>query len=265
MAQIATDRFSIGNVLGTSFEILFRNIVPFGLIAIVFYGIPTTLIGLLANGDTSGDGPSPSGSEAADAVANAAVEGGAMLVVIVVGILVFTVFMVLYHFVAATFVWGTVQDLRGQRVSIGECLSWAFSVAVPVAMVALLVTLAVGIGMMLLIIPGIILMVMFYVAMPVAVIERPGITASLGRSAELTSGYRWNLFWMLVILIIINMVVGGVWQFVQPMTSFMAMPVSMIIDAFFTALYAVTSAVTYVTLRGLKDGMEVDQIAAVFD
>ena len=51
---------------------------------------------------------------------------------------------------------------------------------------------------------GINVAVMFWVAIPAAVVERPGILASLQRSRDLTRDNRWKLFGTLVVLVVFN-------------------------------------------------------------
>ena len=52
----------------------------------------------------------------------------------------------------------------------------------------LVMTLGILVGLMLLIVPGLILMVMWYVAVPVCVVERAGPIGSLGRSQRAHQG-----------------------------------------------------------------------------
>jgi len=59
--------------------------------------------------------------------------------------------------------------------------------------VALLEMLAIVGGFLLLVVPGIIVSLMLMVAVPVAIIERPGVMASLKRSAALTKGIKGQL------------------------------------------------------------------------
>ena len=71
-------------------------------------------------------------------------------------------------------------------------------------------TFAVLGGLTLLVIPGICLAVMWYVCVPVIVIERAGPLAALGRSRELIRGYGWSVFGRLVGLALIQSLVSSV-------------------------------------------------------
>jgi hypothetical protein len=62
-----------------------------------------------------------------------------------------------------------------------------------------LVMLLIMIGIMLLVVPGIIAMLLYLFALPVAVIERMGARAALKRSRELGKGFYWRNFGVLLV------------------------------------------------------------------
>src|SRR6185312_4906291 len=70
----------------------------------------------------------------------------------------------------------------------------------PLAAVSILFGVALAIGFILLIIPGLILMVIWSVVAPVTVLERPGPFAAFGRSRELVRGNGWQVFGVIVIV-----------------------------------------------------------------
>jgi hypothetical protein len=80
-----------------------------------------------------------------------------------------------------------VQDLEDGRRD--EELSALFSGVAPVfwplLAVAILAGLGIGVGLLLLIVPGLILMTIWAVVVPVCVVERPGVLASFSRSRAL--------------------------------------------------------------------------------
>ncbi len=79
--------------------------------------------------------------------------------------------------------------------------------------------LGIAVGLVLLIVPGVILALMWSLAVPVAVIEEETIGASLSRSAELTKGFRlrvlliWFLFliltWIVSLLLSVPAAIAG--------------------------------------------------------
>ena len=97
------------------------------------------------------------------------------------------------------------QDVRDGRVdlSIGQTLSAAWQVIWPVAGVSILAGLAIVVGLLLLIVPGLFLITIWAVIVPCIVIERARVFSSFGRSQGLVRGNGWNVFGILVITFLI--------------------------------------------------------------
>jgi hypothetical protein len=111
-----------------------------------------------------------------------------------------------------------VQDLRDGRadMSIRETVSAALPYIWPVAGASILAAVAISIGLLLLIVPGLFLITIWAVIVPVIVIERSGALASFGRSRELVRGRAWHVFGTLVlvylIMLVVNIVLGLVFR-----------------------------------------------------
>jgi hypothetical protein len=78
----------------------------------------------------------------------------------------------------------------------------------PLAGVSILYGIGVGIGFILLIIPGLILLVIWSVVAPVTVLERPGVFHAFRRSRELVRGNGWNVFGVILLVILAVAVVS---------------------------------------------------------
>jgi uncharacterized membrane protein len=102
-----------------------------------------------------------------------------------------------------------VQDVRDGRadLSISETVSAALPSLGAVAGASILAGIAITIGLFLLIIPGLWLITIWAVIVPVIVIERSGVFACFGRSQELVRGRFWHVFATLVLVFIIMLVV----------------------------------------------------------
>jgi hypothetical protein len=116
----------------------------------------------------------------------------------------------------------SVQDIRDGRadLSIGETVSAGTAVLLPVAGAAVLAGIAIGIGLILIIVPGLFLITIWAVIIPVIVIERAGALNSFGRSYQLVRGHGWHVFGTLVLAWIIQFVVSlvlGVLLFALPL------------------------------------------------
>jgi hypothetical protein len=102
-----------------------------------------------------------------------------------------------------------VQDVRDGRVdlSIGETVSAATRYIWSVFAASFLAGIAIAIGLALLIVPGLYLITIWAVIVPVIVLEGAGVFASFGRSYHLVRGRGWHVFGTLVLLFVILLVV----------------------------------------------------------
>ncbi|HEV7177208.1 MAG TPA: hypothetical protein VGN29_17030 [Solirubrobacteraceae bacterium] len=103
-----------------------------------------------------------------------------------------------------------VQDVQDGRRdhSVGELLRSVEPVFWPLVAVSILFGIGIGIGFVLLIIPGLILLTIWSVVAPVTVLERPGVFAAFGRSRELVRGNGWNVFGVIVIVFLTVVVIS---------------------------------------------------------
>jgi hypothetical protein len=103
-----------------------------------------------------------------------------------------------------------VQDEReGRReMTIADTVNAAMPFLVPVAIVSIVAGIAIAIGLILLLVPGLWLMTIWAVIIPVIIIERSGAFESFGRSQDLVRGRGWHVFFTLVLVYIIQLVVG---------------------------------------------------------
>jgi hypothetical protein len=248
--------FSIGRVIGDSFGVYARNFVSFtalalligviDLLLVVFYVAPAMMI---LDQDPELIDPTQ-------------INWGVIALGGVVTMIVNTL-------TQATIIYGTFQDLRGQRASIGDCIARGLSSIVPVIIGSILLSLGVGIGFILIIVPGLILLVMWWVYIPAIVLEGQGIIGAFGRSRALTRGRRWHIFGLLFIVGIVMWVVGIAIEFVvpsDPATAWSAATiVQYVLQSLITAYSAVLAAVGYYYLRAEKEGTDVNEIARIFD
>ena len=100
-------------------------------------------------------------------------------------------------------IYGYLAVERGQPVPVGECFSDGLSRFLPGLGLLILWFLGVGLGWVLLMVPGLMLMTMWSAALPALVAESRGVTASFGRSRALTKGYRWAIFGTLLVALLI--------------------------------------------------------------
>ena len=127
-----------------------------------------------------------------------------------VGILLGTLVSVVAAFVLQATLVKAVQDIRDGQVdlSIGQTVNQALPYFWSVAGASILAGIAITIGLLLIIVPGLFLITIWAVIVPVIVIERSGALASFGRSRALVRGRGWHVFGTLVLVYIIMLVVN---------------------------------------------------------
>ena len=74
--------------------------------------------------------------------------------------------------------------------------------------VSMLVGLGVGAGLIALIVPGVLLALMWSLAVPVKVLENKGATDAMSRSADLTKGDRGRIFVVWLLFIVLSIGIG---------------------------------------------------------
>jgi MFS family permease len=259
-------QFSVGRVMGDSFKVLARNFIPFMVLSIVC-AVPNFVVTALnpgvqrlLNGDLGTGAPiEPFSTD--------------RVVLTLVGWLVS---ILCYALNQSALVYGTVQDLQGRRVGLGAIVVRGFASVLPVIGVAILMTLGLMVGFLLIIIPGFILLTMWWVAVPAIVIERTSVTDAFGRSRELTAGRRWPIFGLFVLYAVIQQIVSWIVAAVvggiigatsgNMVGAFGGGVISaMLVGIVFAAWFAVMTAVGYYYLRADKEGIVIDDIARVFD
>jgi hypothetical protein len=101
-----------------------------------------------------------------------------------------------------------VQDVRDGRVDLDlrATLSAALPYVVPVAAASILASIAIAIGFVLIIVPGLILLTFWSLIVPSIVIGGSGALASFGRSWRTVRGYGWNVFGIYVLVFLILVV-----------------------------------------------------------
>ncbi|KQZ05873.1 hypothetical protein ASD21_17960 [Caulobacter sp. Root1455] len=258
-------RFEIGRVISGTFSVIGRNFGPFALLALILGGLPNLLVSLAQISFVS-----QQQTFSPQAVA---------------GTLVGLVVMIVAAFVLqAAIVHATVADLNGRRVVVGESLKVGLRNWLPLLGLAILMGLGLMIGFVLLIVPGIMLAVMWSVAVPAKVVEKIGVMDALQRSRDLTRGRRWAIFGLLVIYVIAVWILEAVIMAAfmpfalskglpTPETTagftssinIVSLVASPLIATISTLITTAGGATLYSELRGTREGVGPDALASVFD
>lgn len=246
-ASVQPGKIDIAHVIRVLIEVLKRNLASFFVLALLLYGLPSAIVTLMnaddfrrfQDGDFGHVGPGL---------------GLGWLVSVVTGAIL-----------QGALVHGAVEDLNGRRASISDSLAVGLRAFLPLIGIAILAFVALFVGYLLLVVPGVILTCMWMVAVPAFIVERTTITGAFGRSAELTRGNRWRIFGLLLLWICAVFVVSLVIGFVGGIAAFMtdgagdpANPATVLTNAVTGSISALigatTAAVLYVELRKAREG-----------
>lgn len=98
-----------------------------------------------------------------------------------------------------------VADIRDGRadLTMGQTFARAQEHIGRLAVAGILAGLAITVGLIALIVPGLYLMTIWSVLIPVIVLERRPVMEAFGRSRELVSGNGWNVFYVILITFLI--------------------------------------------------------------
>ena len=98
-----------------------------------------------------------------------------------------------------------VEDVRDGRadLSFSETLQAARPAVAKVAVASIVAGIAIAIGLVLLIVPGLFLLTIWCLIVPVIVLEGVGAFASFDRSRQLVRGHGWQVFGTLVLVFLL--------------------------------------------------------------
>ena len=251
--------FSVGDIVKTTLGVYFNNLAAFLPLSLIVL-LPTFLVVLLPESSSFNDPP-----RLPDPGADPVAAYEAMFPYYIVAAREGLVGMLCGFLLHAALAYGVVRHLRGGRASfLGSLVQFAGYGAAVLA-VAVIVTVATSIGFLLLIVPGVWLILVLWVALPALVVERGGLRA-IARSAELTRGFRIPIFVLAVILVAAQVVVGNVAAWIVSAMlpdGFLSWCAMQLLVVVMSGIYATAVAVTYHDLRVLKEGVATGSSAAL--
>lgn len=174
----------------------------------------------------------------------------------------------------AALVYGTVEFLAGRRADFATSVQKGLSCVGPVFMLAILMTIGMVFGAMACLVPGVILMCGWFVAVPAAVIEHLGPFDALRRSWDLTEGRRGTVFGFLLVAFVALWGVAFVAMIALAGVTIsqgesLAVTIGLRVFLFmFGTLWLIVQATAaasfYAKVRGTRDQIDADALAEVF-
>ncbi len=149
-----------------------------------------------------------------------------------------------------------VEDVRDGRVdlSMGATVSGVQPFIGRITGASILAGIVIGVGLLLLIVPGLFLLTIWSVLVPVIVLENRSMMGAFGRSRELVRGHGWSVFGLIVLTALILLVVGLVVGLITaPFSPTVGSFLSNLISGTLTGPFiAATWTLLYYRLRGLE-------------
>ncbi|MER8403920.1 hypothetical protein NKH16_04065 [Mesorhizobium sp. M1307] len=174
-------------------------------------------------------------------------------------------YVVLMAFLEAVLTRAAIEDLSGKRPSMRDRMGTALALLLPAIGISLIVNIGFTVGLVLLIVPGLLWLVLWVVAIPVLIQERLGVFASLGRSRDLSKGSRWRLLGLWFPLFVASVAINFASDRVL---SSLGITLGFFLDALRGAaeqvVLSIAAAVSYVELRQVKEGTSVEDLAEIF-
>lgn len=199
MPTLASQPQSIGKILDDGFKFYLRNllkILPLSFLAVI---TPVVVLVLFIGFDTylglsSGQ------------LDPATTDFGALMASFGIGMVIAMILALVFY--TAMF-YKLAEEAKDQTIGIGASLGLGAKAALPVLIASILYSIAVTLGFILLIIPGIILMVSLVLYMPAFTMDKAGVIGSLKKSHNLVWGNWWRTLAILSVPTIILMVILG--------------------------------------------------------
>ena len=241
-------RFSIGGTLSRTFGVWKRN-WPFLLVVAVLAQLPGFLVSLTLPAGGSLVSPGARIASTLDSI---------------------------FGYVATGLVTVSVLDqLRGGPRNYRRSLSVGASRLSPLIGTAFGTGFLQGLLLLMLVVPGVIALVRWVLVAPIVVLELRA--EPRGRSSALTAGHRWEIFGIFVVflgaLVALSLGLGVATEALGPLVGAGdSLAGSLLTDALaalpgplFLSFQSVLEVVLYEQLRAEKEGVDVTQLAAVFE
>lgn len=179
------------------------------------------------------------------------------------------IWLFLYPFIKLFMMGIALDTLAGRPIEFGAMLRMALRRTLPALALLILFGIALAVGFVLLVVPGIILGLTWFIVVPVMVGEGRGIFDCFGRSADLLRGMRWRLLLLILIAVVLWMMASGLMQGIAlaaggAQNLWLVAGVQAVFATLIGVLTTTGTAAVYHEARTAKEGMGSHDLEAVF-
>jgi hypothetical protein len=151
----------------------------------------------------------------------------------------------------------------GRPPSAGDVLRRTFAVFMPIMGTFLLASLVIGVGLLLLILPGLYLAIALYLVTTVAALEKQYGLQAIRRSRELMHGNLWRAIGLIVLSWIVITAVGSGVGFALSQVPALLPLGSGIVNSIAVAYFTAVSVVLYFDIRCRKEAFDLEHLASL--
>jgi hypothetical protein len=149
-----------------------------------------------------------------------------------------------------------IDDVRDGRadLSLSETLDRVTPHLTTLALAGILAAIAITIGLILLIVPGLFLLTIWLLIVPAIMLESCGVSESFARSQDLVRGYGWSVFGVIVLTVLILIGVAIVFAIVDGVldSRWLSFALGVAVQTVTAPFLALAWTITYYELRDLK-------------
>lgn len=160
---------------------------------------------------------------------------------------------------------GGAGTLLGRPIDVGGSYGYAFSRLGGLIGLALLVSLVVFVGFLMLFVPGLIFAIFLSMAVPAFIVERKGATDAMSRSWNLVKGSWWHVFGVMIVTLILAGIVTGILSAIGGNNFFLYWVFSAIGQILTAPFVALVTIVLYVDLRIRTEALTAETLANELD
>lgn len=239
---------SATEIVDASFQLFRAHAAPFIIGAAIAY-VPILVLQLIVLGD-------PSQYTVTNGIAGATPLSTYWFVSMGTGLLAYT-------FMGSVLTVLASQAYLGEPVDVSAAVRRAGPRLLPVLVASVIIWLAVVIGMVFLIFPGIYLALRFFAATPAIVLEGHGPGSALSRSAALSKGRKWHLFVTICIVFVIYMLIAfGVSFITTLLGGFLLQTLaSALLTVMLFPVLTITFVLLYYDARIQSEGLDLELMA----
>lgn len=284
--MVQFEPMSVGRIYDVAFNLYRRNFLRF-IVIVAIVQVPVGLLSVIRNAAMSSSASTRS-AEQSDAetntgtyparYGNAGSPSSGQFMGIIAGTLIGAVITVVGNMLSqAALIKNISETYLGNEVTVGNAYKFVLPKLLTLIGASLLVGLVVGVGFLLLVVPGVIFSLWYALTVPSVVVEKHTVTSAMSRSKNLVAGNLGKVFVVVLLATILSFVIGMVLGLVGTIGSmavsagsaggnshlalFISQGASVVAQILAAPIAAAAYVLLYYDLRIRKEGFDLEMLA----